>query len=71
MRGVGENVGVHTGLLDFKGMAKLATGVLTLRLGNATEWTEEVDNGFKGWLNAYLPWLLNDTLAVQERETPK
>ncbi|KAF8310497.1 chondroitin AC/alginate lyase [Clavulina sp. PMI_390] len=69
IRGVGKNVGSHTGLLDFKGMAKIASGVLTLRKGNATSWTQATDDGFKSWLTAYLPWLLNNTLAVQERES--
>lgn len=26
VRGVGMNIGTHTGILDFKGMAKIATG---------------------------------------------
>lgn len=67
VRGVGMNIGTHTGILDFKGMAKIATGIETLRLGNATEWTQQVDDGFKGWLTAYLPWLKNSTLGVGER----
>ncbi|KAF8310500.1 chondroitin AC/alginate lyase [Clavulina sp. PMI_390] len=68
IRGVGKNVGAHTGLLDFKGMAKIASGVLTLRKGNAASWTQATDDGLKAWLTAYLPWLRNNTLAVQERE---
>jgi len=64
------NIGVHTGLLDFKGMAKIATGVLILRLGGAPEWSAQVDAGFKNWLTSYLPWVTGSTLALEEKATP-
>ncbi|KAF8309087.1 chondroitin AC/alginate lyase [Clavulina sp. PMI_390] len=70
VRGVGMNIGTHTGVLDLKGLAKIASAVLTLRQGNVAEWTQATDNGFKAWLTEYLPWLRNNTLGVQERETP-
>lgn len=66
IRGVGKMVGTHTGLLDFKGMAKIATGVLTLRLGDASGWTKEVDQGFQAWIKEYLVWATTNELAIDE-----
>lgn len=68
VRGVGMNVGTSTGILDFRGMAKIATGIETLRLGHAAGWTQEVDDGFKTWLTSYLSWLKNSTMGIAERE---
>lgn len=68
IRGVGQMVGAHTGLLDLKGMAKIATGVLTLRLGNAAGWTPEVDAGLQAWIQSYLPWVTSNKLAVGEMD---
>ena len=71
LRGPGKQVGQPIGILDLKCMSKIATAILTLRLGGSSEWTPEIDQSFTKWLHAYIPWMTNNTLAHQERATPK
>lgn len=60
-----ESRGLFADLGDF------SQGVLVLRLGKAAGYTAAVDNGLKAWVTSYLPWVLNNVLAVQEREALK
>ena len=56
---------------DLKCMAKIASGVLVLRQGQAPGWTTDIDNGFHAWIQQYIPWLTTAELAIQEREAAK
>ncbi|KAF8322348.1 chondroitin AC/alginate lyase [Cantharellus anzutake] len=67
LRGPGVQIGQHTGVLDLKCMAKIASGVLMLKLGKNSDWTVEIDNGMKNWLREYIVWMTTNTLALQER----
>ncbi|KAF9503545.1 hypothetical protein BS47DRAFT_1402298 [Hydnum rufescens UP504] len=67
LRGPGVQVGQHTGVLDLKCMTKIASAVLTLRLGASPEWTTQIDQGFTQWVSQYIVWMTNSTLAYQER----
>jgi len=72
LRGPGPQLGQHTGILDLKCMAKIASAVLTLRLGGSAEWTPTIDQGFTNWVNQYIPWMTNSSatsLPYQERTT--
>ena len=71
LRGPGVWIGQHTGVLDFKCMAKITSAVLMLKLGNSPDWTSEIDSGMKSWLSDYIGWMTNNTLALQERATDK
>jgi len=66
-RGPTGQIGTHTGLLDFKPMAKIASGVLLLRAAKAPGWTSDIDTAFVGWLKQYLPWVTTNKIALQER----
>lgn len=70
-RGPNGQVGDHTGLLDFKCFAKIASGVLLLRMGNSPSWTKDIDSGFVLWLQNYLGWLESHPVPQQERHFPK
>ncbi|KAL1948381.1 hypothetical protein VTO73DRAFT_12456 [Trametes versicolor] len=65
-RGPDGQVGQHTGVLDLKCMAKLVSGVLILREGNAAEWTSEIDTGFTTWAANYSTWLTTASIALEE-----
>lgn len=56
---------------DLKCMTKVASAVLILREGNATEWTSELDAGFDAWLAEYIKWLTTAQLAVEESKATK
>lgn len=56
---------------DLKAMAKIASGVLVLRDGNAPEWTEDNDKQFVAWINNYIGWLHSSPLALKEKASTK
>ena len=47
-------------------MAKVATGILTLRQGNSPDWTDELDTQMKNWTQAYVQWMETSNIALQE-----
>ncbi|KAL7421871.1 hypothetical protein Q5752_003642 [Cryptotrichosporon argae] len=67
LRGPGEQIGRHTGVLDFKCATKIAAGVELLRALNATGWTDDTDAGFMDWVGQMVTWLETSDLAIQER----
>ncbi|KAI0265333.1 alginate lyase-domain-containing protein [Gloeopeniophorella convolvens] len=66
IRGPGSGFGAHTGVLDLKCMAKVATAVLVLRQGKAPEWNSTVDSGLVSWTNQYIQWLTTSSIALDE-----
>ncbi|KAJ3524052.1 hypothetical protein NM688_g8630 [Phlebia brevispora] len=66
-RGIYGQNGSHTGVLDLKCMAKIASGILVLRQGKAQSWTSDIDTQFQDWINKYIVWLTTNTLALQEK----
>src|SRR5262245_49083461 len=44
----------HTGLLDLKTMARIATAVMILRKGNSPDWTKDMDTQLTNWTTSYL-----------------
>ncbi|KAF9503546.1 hypothetical protein BS47DRAFT_789231 [Hydnum rufescens UP504] len=70
LRGPGKQMGQYIGILDLRAMAKIATAVLTLRMGGSSEWTPDIDQGLTKWVNAYIPWMTNSSLAHHERNAP-
>ncbi|KAH9947891.1 chondroitin AC/alginate lyase [Amylocystis lapponica] len=63
----GQN-GSHTGVLDLKCMTKIASGVLVLRLGNASIWTPDLDRRLIRWAREYIGWLQESPIAILESE---
>lgn len=58
--------GRHTGVLDLKGMIKIASGVLLLREGNAEGWNATIDGRFQDWVANYTNWIRNSPIAQDE-----
>ncbi|KIJ51844.1 hypothetical protein M422DRAFT_776428 [Sphaerobolus stellatus SS14] len=65
-RGSDGQTGSHTGVLDLKGFAKIASGILILRKGGSSDWTTDLDNQFKAWCSEYITWLEAASIALQE-----
>ncbi|KAG8936109.1 hypothetical protein FRC03_011176 [Tulasnella sp. 419] len=63
----GTPKGSHTGVLDLKGMAKVASGILVLRAGGAAEWTSDLDTKMNQWCTQYIQWLTTSPLALEEK----
>ncbi|THH00274.1 hypothetical protein EW026_g2231 [Hermanssonia centrifuga] len=66
-RGPNGQTGSHTGLLDLKCMAKIASGILVLRIGKAAEWTSDIDDQFVAWINKYIQWVTTASIALAEK----
>jgi len=65
-RGPDGQTGSHTGLLDFKAMAKIATGILIFRKSNCTDWTPDIDSQMIAWIQQYTTWAETASLALEE-----
>lgn len=65
-RGPNGQNGTHTGVLDLKGMAKIASGILILRLANSSDWTSELDTQMTNWTTQYISWLQTNPIALEE-----
>ncbi|KAJ7184838.1 chondroitin AC/alginate lyase [Mycena filopes] len=55
--GPGGQTGVYTGILDLRGFAKIAAGILILRKTGNTDWTTDIDDKFVAWCTKYINWL--------------
>ncbi|KAF8192373.1 alginate lyase-domain-containing protein [Mycena galopus ATCC 62051] len=64
-RGPGGQRGAYTGILDLRGFAKIASGILILRSSNNTDWTSDLDSQFIAWCNKYISWLDTAPTAQQ------
>jgi hypothetical protein len=64
-------VGTHTGILDLKAMAKIASGVILLREGEADGYNSTTDAALQEWVKEYITWLTTNKLAIGERAATK
>ncbi len=56
---------------DLKCITKVASAILILRQGNATDWTPDLDNQMVSWVQEYIQWLETSTLAIEEGDATK
>lgn len=61
----------HTGLLDLKEMARIATGVMILRKGNSPDWTKGMDTQMTNWTKTYITWMQSNPLGKAELASEK
>ena len=52
-------------------MAKVVSGVLMLREGQAAEWTAEINDALNNWTNEYIGWLTTAKIALEEKAAEK
>lgn len=71
VRGPGEQYGQYLGILDFRGMVKVANAVGVLRASGAKEWTADVDKQLKDWATKYTTWLRTSVIGKKGNEAPK
>jgi len=65
-RGPNGQIGTHTGLLDFKQMAKISSAILILRNGNSSDWTDALNSQMMNWTTSYIGWMTSSPIAYQE-----
>ncbi|KAJ7218239.1 alginate lyase-domain-containing protein [Mycena haematopus] len=64
-RGPKGQTGEYTGILDLRGFAKIASGILILRKHGSSDWTSEIDSQMVAWCNQYINWLQTAPTAKQ------
>ena len=73
VRGVGpeHRVGTFTGVLDMRGMIKVANAILTLKVTKSQDWDTQKDAAMKLWLRQYLGWLESSPIAKKTASSAK
>lgn len=66
IRGSNGRPGSATGVLDLKGMTKIAASILILRKAENPDWTAAIDEQMVAWTSEYIEWLETAELALQE-----
>ncbi|KAJ7032159.1 chondroitin AC/alginate lyase [Mycena alexandri] len=61
--GPNGQTGTFTGMLDLRGFAKIASGILILRATENADWTPALDTQFVAWCNKYISWLETAQIA--------
>ncbi|KAJ6625224.1 alginate lyase-domain-containing protein [Mycena sp. CBHHK59/15] len=64
-RGPNGQKGAYTGILDLRGFAKIASGILILRKRGSSDWTTGIDNQMIAWCKQYINWLQTAPTAMQ------
>ncbi|KAJ7883727.1 chondroitin AC/alginate lyase [Mycena olivaceomarginata] len=62
--GPGGQNGTYTGILDLRGFAKIASGILLLRKISNSGWTSDLDTQMIVWCNKYIDWLQTAPNAI-------
>ena len=73
VRGLGpeHRVGTFTGVLDMRGMIKVANAILTLKAAKSPDWNAQKDTAMKLWLRQYLGWLESSPIAKKTASSAK
>ena len=73
VRGVGpeHRVGTFTGVLDMRGMVKVANAILALKAANNPDWDAQKDARMKLWLKQYIGWLESSPIAKKTASSAK
>ncbi|KAI5117626.1 hypothetical protein M0805_001269 [Coniferiporia weirii] len=70
IRGPGEQVGQYLGVIDFRGMVKVANAVQLMRAAKAPAWTDVMDAQMTSWTTQYVNWLGTNELGQKALSAP-
>jgi hypothetical protein len=71
IRGPGKQEGQYLGILDFRGMVKIANAVKVLKASGTGEWSADTDKQFKSWMSGYANWLTTSDIGKKGSAAPK
>ena len=73
VRGLGpeHRVGTFTGVLDMRGMIKVANTILALKAAKSPDWDVQKDAKMKLWLKQYIGWLESSSIAKKTASSAK
>jgi len=70
-KGSENRVGTFTGVLDMRGMIKVANAILALRAAKSPDWDAQKDAKMKLWLRQYIRWLESNPIAKKTASSAK
>ena len=71
IRGPGKQDGQYLGVLDLRGMVKVANAVQIMRASGNPAWTSKMDNGMTTWASQYVNWLQSSNLGQRASSAAK
>ncbi|THH06239.1 hypothetical protein EW145_g4229 [Phellinidium pouzarii] len=71
IRGPGAQTGQFLGLIDFRGMVKLANAVQIFRTAKTPAWTASLDTQMTAWTKQYVKWMQMDPIGQKALSAPK
>ncbi|WVQ82340.1 hypothetical protein IAT38_004468 [Cryptococcus sp. DSM 104549] len=69
IRGPGDQLGRHTGVLDLACMAKVVSGVEVMKKLAPAEWSQETEDGVTAWATSQLDWLTTSDFGLEEKNS--
>ncbi|KII93265.1 hypothetical protein PLICRDRAFT_171044 [Plicaturopsis crispa FD-325 SS-3] len=72
IRGPGADgqMGTFTGILDLRGIVKIANAILLLKASKSPDWTAARDSGMAAWTKAYSGWLQTSDIGKRTASRP-
>lgn len=71
IRGPEEQVGQYLGVLDLRGMVKVANAIQILRALGMPAWTKTLDGQMTQWAKKYVQWLHSSPQGQRALSAPK
>lgn len=68
--GISGRSGTFTGILDARGMVKIANAIGIVRSANSSDWSA-LDGQMMKWANEYVSWLINSPSGKKAASRPK
>lgn len=63
--------GSYMGILDFRGMVKVANAVQISRMSQSSAWTNDIDSRLIQWTKKYIGWLETSDIGKRGRGSAK
>jgi hypothetical protein len=73
VRGIGpeHRKGTFTGVLDMRGMVKVANAIMALKSSKSPHWDSNRDTAMKVWMAKYVNWLETDDIPKKTAKSAK
>lgn len=71
IRGPGTQVGQFLGVIDLRGMVKIANAVAIMRAEKTSAWPSSVDSQLVSWATQYVKWMQTSDIGQKALSAPK
>ncbi|KAH8104323.1 alginate lyase-domain-containing protein [Phellopilus nigrolimitatus] len=70
IRGPGQQVGEFLGVIDLRGMVKIANAIQIMRAAGTSAWTSTLDAQMVAWTQQYVKWLQSSSIGQTALSAP-